>query len=29
MYMFKYIMKRIGLLLMTFCIIMFTCFILL
>ena len=28
MYMFKYIMKRIGLLLMTFCIIMFTCFIL-
>ena len=28
MYMFKYIMKRIGLLLMTFCIIMFTCFVL-
>ena len=28
MYMFKYIMKRIGLMLMTFCIIMFTCFIL-
>ena len=28
MYMFKYIMKRIGLMLMTFCIIMFTCFVL-
>lgn len=28
MYMFKYIMKRIGLMLMTFCIIMFMCFVL-
>ena len=28
MYMFKYILKRIGLMLMTFCIIMLICFVL-